>query len=465
MSRFGIDPSRGKTSKSGIEAELRPESVTPRQLDINRIPDIFEFKNDAERQKLSMKFKEFVLFEKFYAELLKAENIEAENIEAPAGKDMNYVTTGGGVHRFEGPVEGLDVTREDVFYANPLPSIYLNEKMENGQPTPITGLDDDILSRITVYDGAAITDNDQYWTSTYSHRYMARVTGLQETDGDHTGARMVVELPIVPDEHMAIFLLSASSSSYNTFNVKFADPDTDTPGKHACWSMDTSNDTVRPDYVVPGPNGHSNAVTRRWEWIMMPLNKDDVAQYKTSNNTIKLSMTKCASGSTTTVHLGGWASCVNKWGLSTKPALFIGSYCPDGGTATANHGTHSSSYMNRIESNAFVSGIRVPIIDTDKDIIVSSVAYLAHTYYQSAMYWTITGTDQTWFPNEYVSRFSGYRDARQSNKSLLSFRVPQHIVEQNAKTHPNGWRYLEFDVWNPFDSPSYSFAYFTEQGL
>jgi len=60
MSRFGIDPSRGKTSKSGIEAELRPESVTPRQLDINRIPDIFEFKVDEDNGKLLVRFKDFV---------------------------------------------------------------------------------------------------------------------------------------------------------------------------------------------------------------------------------------------------------------------------------------------------------------------------------------------------------------------------------------------------------------------
>lgn len=50
------------TLRSGIEAELRSQSVTSRQMDVDQYPDIFEFKVDNDTGELLVRFKDFVTF-------------------------------------------------------------------------------------------------------------------------------------------------------------------------------------------------------------------------------------------------------------------------------------------------------------------------------------------------------------------------------------------------------------------
>lgn len=56
------------TRRSGIEAELRPQSITTKQMSVDQHPDIFDFTQDDATSKLNVWLKPFVLFKSFTAE-------------------------------------------------------------------------------------------------------------------------------------------------------------------------------------------------------------------------------------------------------------------------------------------------------------------------------------------------------------------------------------------------------------
>lgn len=97
------------TKQSGLEAQLRPESVTPRQLDVNRVPDIYDFAQDNATSKLHVWLKPFVLFKEFLVEAFTATSVTADSVTAtsiettevtaPAGSSIDYTAD---THVFNG---------------------------------------------------------------------------------------------------------------------------------------------------------------------------------------------------------------------------------------------------------------------------------------------------------------------------------------------------------------------------
>jgi len=345
------------------------------------------------------------------------------------------------------------------FYENPFPSIFI----ENGLD-PIT-VDSPQATKITCYDGAVNTLGYGHWETIWNYRYMTYINPLQKTNGEQTGARFIIELPIVDNEHLAFFLLS-SQSGWGHYNIWYADPETDLPVKRCGWTQThTESANYTTDNLLLGPDGRRDVETRFHHWLMVHLNKIDIASFKTSDNTIKLSICPGVNHQYAYAHISGFAMCRNPWGLAFKQALQIGSWCADGGAVCSNYGHHNESYMTSVGANVQVNGVRVPIIgDDDKDILFGQIFHKA-AHYTGGTIWNLTGTDQRFFPKLFnIGRFArSFENGFRNTQAVKGFIIPKELVKEHMKTTEEGWRYLEFDMWNRSTNTEHHYGWYTEQ--
>ena len=353
------------------------------------------------------------------------------------------------------------VLKPEYYFDNIFESVELEESLLD----PIT-TSSKVYTQIRTYGGAVNVLNYTHWTNPLQHGHITQITGLAKENAEQTGGRFVIEVPVVDGEHMCLFL-KIYASTWNVQNVWYADPLSDAPVKRVGWfSQQNSAASHNTDNIWIGPDMRRDVETRYHHWMPIHLNKDDIAQYKTANNTINISICNNTTHGWNYIHLGGYAMCVNKIGVATKPAIMLAGYNSDGGTNMAGYGHYDESYMTTTPAGGTVIGVRIPVIDNDKDIVLG-IVYHKNQAHHSTGIWKLVDTDKYYFPR--MGSVGRYATALRENLGLASrkavggFVIPKEVVQANIKTRYDGYRYLDFEITNRDTIPMYFFGIYTEQ--
>ena len=354
----------------------------------------------------------------------------------------------------------------NFMYPDPFPSIF----HERGYEVMTT--DGPINGKITTYNGAVNVQGYNHWTTTWNYHYMNQITPMTKTynvpyiENDNYA---VIEFPITPNEHNALWVLDARSG-WSDICGWLVHPDTGAPIKLLNYSVSNSRSNSYSGAVLfPGPDGEKDHPERYHDWLMFPIHRDDVQLYKTANDTIKMAVLPGADHAYGYMHISGLASTLNPWGITWQKHLQNGSWNPYGHTqALANYGFYDESYMSTIGGNASYSGFKLKIFNKENDILVGVLQHKGSNF-SGNVEWTISGTAERFYQSTVsigrLAKCVEGMNASNVRRFLNGFIIPAPVVQQHVQVDPKGFEYISFDLWNRSGTNYHPFAFYTEDIL
>jgi hypothetical protein len=321
---------------------------------------------------------------------------------------------------------------------------------------------DDINGKITVVNSAVNVNNYTHWNTTWNYRYMNHITPMTKNwdPPNFTSENfIIVEFPITPGIHNNVWLLGASSG-WDSVAGWLLNSDGDTVVKllkNSISSSDSSTANGR-NYTI-GPNGESDRGDRYHTWHAFPVHKDDIATHKTITDTIKVAIKVGVGHPYAYIHISGLATSENRMGFLEMRHLLFGSHANWAGAyqggvyKLGNYGAYLDGYMQQLTANQSVSAVRIPIFDTNYDVIVGFLRHCNNHFVATTEY-TITGTSYKFYEQEYpVGRMAKCINANQSTNTrdvaIRTILIPKDILLENVKTDAvKGHKYIELDFHN-----------------